>query len=302
MKRGIISDIQRFSVHDGPGIRTNVFFKGCPLSCKWCCNPESISGKQQIGFHPGSCIGCGRCEEACEHSAISKSEGVRRLDISKCADCQHKPCVKVCSPRAITLFGRYATIPELIYEVEKDRIFYENSGGGVTVSGGEPLFQPEFVRDFLAECKLRGLNTAVETSSYCRFEALADILPYVDLFLCDLKHTDSKKFAQYTGGNISVVLENLKRLSSETKNLVIRVPVIPGFNESDGEIAAICEFTRNLGVKDIHFLPYHRLGITKYEKLGADYSMDEAQAPDKQRMEQIMQIGKASGLNPQVGG
>ena len=299
---GIIFDIQRFAVHDGPGIRTNVFFKGCPLSCAWCCNPESQNGYVEIGYNEKDCIHCESCVAVCPSAAITVNANGRQFDRVKCADCQNKPCAAACSPKAISAFGKAVGLQYILDEVLKDEMFYKNSQGGVTVSGGEPLEQADFLREFLKACRERGLHTAVETCSHCPWESFEKIMDYTDMFLCDIKHMDKNRFFDMTGGDLEVVLENLKKLGERSKSIVVRVPVIPGYNDDENSFVKICEFAVEIGAKDLHLLPYHGLGKTKYDKLNVPYRMKDARAPSQESLCQLKDIITRHGLKANIGG
>ena len=257
--RGRISDIQRYSIHDGPGIRTIVFLKGCILRCRWCCNPESQNYEIETMMVQGK-------------------------------------------PKTI---GRDITVREVMETVEKDRQYYRRSGGGLTLSGGECLCQPEFARDLLRAAKESGINTAIESMAGVPYETIQSILPYLDTYLMDIKHMNSAKHKEFTGKGNELMLENAKKIAaSGLTNLVIRVPVIPGFNDRVDEIEAIARFADNLtGVKKIHLLPYHRLGKDKYEGLGREYLMGDTLPPTNEHMETLKQaVLRVSKLDCQIGG
>lgn len=257
--KGRIFDIQRYSVHDGPGIRTIVFLKGCVLRCRWCCNPESQEYRIQT--------------------------------------------MKVMGEEKV--IGRDTTVAEMIAEVEKDRPYYYRSGGGMTLSGGECLCQPEFSRDLLRAAKERGINTAIESMACADFEKIRQLLPYLDLYLMDIKHTNPEKHKEFTGRSNELMMENARKvaLSGQTR-LIIRVPVIPSFNDTVEEIRGIAEFADTLpGVEELHLLPYHRLGQDKYEGLGREYLMDGILPPEPEKMKTLkMAAESVSSLRVQIGG
>jgi len=304
--KGNVFDIQRFSVHDGPGIRTIVFLKGCPLRCVWCCNPESQAAYIQIGWFAKNCIFCEKCVAACPYQAITtkiSNEGkVRVFDLDKCRQCEIKECVKVCPSKAIVKFGNEKTVDEVMKTVKKDGLFYKNSKGGITVSGGEPLVQADFVRDLLAESKKMGYNTAIETSSYSSWNNFEKILEFTDLFLCDLKHMDDELHSSMTGASNAVILKNLERLSKTAKEVKIRVPVIPGFNGNVASIRDICIFSKEIGVDELHLLPYHRLGRAKYDKLFLKYDIEDIMPPSKELMADLESVAINCGLRVKIGG
>lgn len=255
--KGRIFDIQRYSIHDGPGIRTIVFLKGCVLRCRWCCNPESQDYKIQ-------------------NMTIGGKTKVVGEDI---------------------------TVDEVMKEVLKDMNYYHRSGGGVTLSGGESLCQPEFAKAILAKCKEYGLHTAIESTACVPFETIEKILPYLDLYLMDIKHVDSEKHKAFTGKGNELILENAVKLAKAAKKLIIRVPVIPTFNNTPEEIRAIADFAGKLpNVEELHLLPYHRLGQDKYEGLGREYTLKHIEPMADAYMEGLLEAAKLSGLRCQIGG
>ncbi|MBO5461364.1 MAG: glycyl-radical enzyme activating protein [Ruminococcus sp.] len=257
--KGRIFDIQRYSIHDGNGIRTIVFLKGCVLRCRWCCNPESQEYEIQT----------------------MKVQGV---------------------PKVI---GRDVTVEEVMETVEKDRPFYRRSGGGLTLSGGESLCQPKFAKALLQAAKESGITTAMESMGYAKWETIEEILPYLDQYLLDIKHMNPAKHKEFTGKSNELMLENAKKIAaSGMTELSIRVPVIPGFNDTEGEIRAIAEFTKKLGnVKRLHLLPYHRLGQDKYEGLGRPYLMGDVEPPTNEKMNALLKVAElTSGVECQIGG
>ncbi len=255
--KGRIFNIQRFSIHDGPGIRSIVFFKGCYMRCAWCCNPESQAYEIQT------------LQEAGKEKVV----------------------------------GKDVTVSEILPELLSDLPFYRRSGGGITLSGGEILAQHEFARDLLHACKENGLHTAVESTGFASFEKIQEILPYLDLYLMDIKHMDSAKHKEYTGVENGLILENAQKIAQSGVELVIRTPVVPGVNDTAEEIKAISKFAATLsGVKEHHLLPYHRLGQDKYAGLGRNYSLKDIEPPTKERMEYLLSVAEESGLKCQIGG
>lgn len=255
--KGRIFNIQRFSIHDGMGIRTIVFFKGCYMRCAWCCNPES---------------------QRYEIETLTERDTIKTV-------------------------GKDVTVEEILPEILADSPYYRRSGGGVTLSGGEILAQPEFARDLLRACKENGLHTAVESTGNAPWEHIEGILPYLDLYLLDIKHMDSAKHKEYTTAGNERILENAQKIAESGVELIIRTPVVPTFNDTPEEIRAIAKFAASLeNVKEHHLLPYHRLGQDKYEGLGRSYSLKEIEPPSKERMEYLLSVAEESGLKVQIGG
>lgn len=264
--RNIVFDIQKFSVHDGPGIRTTVFLKGCPLHCIWCHNPESWNLKPELLYDPAKCVKCGKCAEACPAAAHTVLNG-HSFDREKCTACGE--CCKVCLPEALELCGTSRTVEEIMAEVLKDLPFYRNSGGGVTFSGGEPMFQFEFLKALLEASKQHKLHTALETCGFAPRARYAEILSLTDLFLFDIKTVAPEKHRRLTGQDNRPILENLRFLDRSGANLHLRCPLVPGVNDSDAELAGIGALVESLTrVKLIEVEPYHPLGISKARRLG----------------------------------
>ena len=286
MKHGIVTDIQRFSIHDGPGIRTTVFLKGCNLHCFWCQNPETIAAHPQLMIFFDRCIGCGECFKRCPNGAIEATPQGRVYHRDKCKLCG--TCVEYCYAEATVMEGRIVSVEEVIEEVKKDMPFYENSGGGMTLSGGEPTMQAEFCLAILRESKKAGMHTALDTSGYVKWETFKEILKYVDLVLYDIKHLDPQKHKEYTGVSNELILSNLKKLDELGIPIEIRMPLIPGLNDSEDNLSAASEFLSQLkNVKRVKLLPYHRLGEGKYERLDMKYELKDLDSPNKDRMEQL---------------
>lgn len=296
---GLLFDIQRYSVHDGPGIRTLVFLKGCPLRCRWCSNPEGQEMKPELAFRRSLCIGCGVCRGACSSGAIRFKDPLIEIDRSKCTLCGD--CTKVCPSKALSIVGRWMTVEQVLEEVERDRVFYEASQGGITLSGGEPLTQARFTEAILKACKARGMATAIETAGYAPWHCVEPILPYTDLILYDIKHMDSLRHRQLAGVSNRMILENAKRLAGLGFPIVIRYPVIPGFNDDPKDMDALFHFTRTLpGVRRIDLLPYHRLGESKYSMLGLDYALREVKPMARQNLESLAQGADKRGLEVRI--
>ncbi len=292
--KGIIFNIQRFSVNDGPGIRTTVFFKGCPLRCRWCHNPESISPRPQLMLREDRCIRCGDCMKSCKSGAVSCQDGryVTSREI-----CQNRgDCVLSCYAEAREIVGKEMSAADVMHEVEKDTVFFDQSKGGVTFSGGEPLLQHEFLLALLESSKQKSLHTVLDTTGFTSPSILEKIIPFVDLFLYDLKTIDEVKHKEYTGVSNQLILSNLETLVSWGKEVIVRVPVVPGINDSVQEVQRIGEFVAGLGgIREVQLLPYHQTGVEKYGRLGLDYTMSHAVPPTPERMNEI-----ASELSDQI--
>ena len=266
---GNIFDIQRFSIHDGPGIRTTVFVKGCPLRCVWCHNPEGIDGEPVLSFLPNKCIGCGYCLRACRQAAHKIIDGVHHLDRDACEACGK--CTEECYAGALELVGREVTVGEALDEVLRDRPFYETSGGGMTLSGGEPTMQIEFSAALLEAAKEAGLHCCVETCGHCSYDRLDRIRPMVDLFLYDYKATNDERHRELTGVSNKLIIENLRKLHDSGSAIVLRCPIIPGTNDGDEHfegIAALAAELTDLG--GVELMPYNPLGESKVDRMGLD--------------------------------
>ncbi len=298
---GFIFDIRKYSVHDGPGIRTTVFFKGCPLQCAWCHNPESQAAAVEMMFRPQRCQQCGACVEACASGAIRWSEGGPLTDWGKCVHCGD--CVAVCYAEARERIGRALTVEQAMAEIERDVAFYDESGGGVTFSGGEPLQQPEFLSALLRACQDKEIHTALDTSGYSTWETLDRLRADVDLFLYDLKIMDEARHRQFTGVSNAPILENLQRLSALGHALLIRIPVIPTVNADDESVRQLGAFIASLpGVNGVELLRYHRIGLDKYDRLNLRYGLPDVQPPSEARMAEIAQQLRQWGLSVKQGG
>jgi len=300
MTTGIIFNIQRYSIHDGPGIRTTVFLKGCPLDCWWCQNPESKLNGQEMVFWGDRCIGCGRCSLNCPSGAIQMKNKKPVTDKSKCTLCGK--CSRICPTQAQEMIGKKLIAEEVIKEIEKDLVFYEESGGGVTFSGGEPLSQSAFLEDLLDGCKEKKIHTAVDTSGYISWEILNKINSKVDLFLYDLKIINSERHKKYTSVPNEIILENLKKLSSIHNNIFVRFPVIPGINDDYKNIKKMGEFLSSLKIAQVNLLPYHYIGIDKYRRLRRTYELVTTQPPSKEKLSEISAILRKFNLNVKLRG
>jgi pyruvate formate lyase activating enzyme len=285
--KGIIFNIQRYSIHDGPGIRTTVFFKGCPLRCFWCQNPESQGNEAEIFLLKSNCRLCGRCVAVCPTGASSLLEDSAEIDRGKCIGCGK--CVEVCPGEARKLVGAYVTKNEVMREVMRDVKFYENSGGGVTLSGGDPVAQPEFALSILRSSKEAGLHTVLDTCGHVAWSAMKRLLDYTDLVFFDIKTIDAKRHRAATGMSNRLILENAKRIAGY-RPMRVRVPIIPNFNNSPEDVRTIARFVREeLGEIEMELLPYNKLGEVKYERLGKIAFTAEAQSDEEmQNLEAVV--------------
>lgn len=286
-QRAIITNIQGFSIHDGPGIRTVVFFKGCPLSCKWCANPECLSGKPQMGFIETLCADCGKCLDTCTNNAIRRIEGEHRIDYSRCKSCGN--CRDHCYYGALVRYGESMTVAEVWDAVRRDKMFYDNSGGGVTVSGGEPLLWAKFVRELFELSHQERIDTCVETCGFVDPEALLEVIPVTDHFLFDLKHMDSDTHRKYTGQSNSQILRNAALVLEHGADVVFRQPLIPGVNDSIMNIEATAGFLTSLGknATRLQIMPYHRMGQSKYMALNMPCIMEGLGVEDDAQVEAV---------------
>lgn len=302
MAKGLIFDIKRYAIHDGPGIRTTVFFKGCPLRCSWCHNPEGQERQPEIMIISEKCLEeCDACPSVCPQDAILKDRNSIMIDRAKCDLCQK--CKDVCVYGALEIVGREVTVQEVVEEIEKDRIFFEESEGGITFSGGEPLMQPDFLEILLEKLKERKIHTTVDTSGYASFDILERISKNTDLFLYDIKIMDDRKHKEYTGVSNQIILENLKRLSESGEQITARIPIVPGINDDEDNIRGIAEYLLSLrSIKHINLLPLHRGGSEKYKRLGKKSMHQALKPPSKERIERIKKRLTDSGFLVKAGG
>ena len=299
--KGLVFDIKKYAIHDGPGIRTTVFFKGCPLNCLWCHNPESWKANVELGFRKGRCLGCGQCVEECQQEAISLVDNRPVTDADKCIFCGR--CPDVCPAGARQIIGREMTVSEVMAEVEQDVIFYDQSGGGVTFSGGEPLMQPDFLLALLNQCRQQNIHTAVDTSCYAEPELVESVAEKAELFLCDIKHMDNEMHERFTGVGNNLILENIGRISRSGKKIVIRIPIIPDFNDDPANIEATGNFTASLqGVGRIDILPFNRGGAEKSVRLTGENQSMQVETPDEEQMNLIAESLSKYVFEVNIGG
>lgn len=294
--KGIVFDIQKYSIHDGPGIRTTVFLKGCNLRCFWCHNPESIETYPEIQFTPLKCIGCRKCVEVCPYDARKIINGEMLYLRDLCRRCGK--CIKVCAAQATEWVGVEMSVEDVMKEIERDLVFYKRSGGGVTISGGEPLLQTRFLKNLLNACKEKDITTALDTNGNIDWENFNEVIPLVDLFLYDIKLINDEKHKKYTGASNKIILDNLKKIINLNKKIVIRIPVIPGVNASIDEMEKISSFlTKFDSIVQIELLAFHKLGSGKNKKLGKKDFIKNIDPPDVKMMREFSKIFSRKKLN-----
>ncbi len=292
---GIITNIQKFSTGDGPGIRTTVFVKGCPLRCLWCQNPETWRKKPQIAWYKTKCVGCGNCVENCPNGAISEEGDTLVPEKELCKACGR--CVEECPKGARELIGKRISPEKVLEEIMKDEVFYEESGGGVTISGGEALVQPDFTEELLRLCKNENIHTALDTSGYAEHEILENILPHVDLVLYDLKHSDSEKHEELTGVPLNKIQKNLKIINNHDIPIWIRTPIIPNLTDDVENVRKIAELISELeNVERYDLLPYNPLVKSDYENIDKNYPLKDIDEPKSEKMDKLKEIAKSVGL------
>ncbi len=302
MKSGLIFDIKRYAINDGPGIRVVIFFKGCNLHCAWCHNPESISPKIEKMYSRAKCMLCGECAAVCPEKAIThSSEGIiTNPDLCKLCG----KCAEVCPTKATEMSGYMQNVDEILAIIEKERMFFDQSGGGVTFSGGEPILHSEMLIELLDECGKRGIHRAVDTAGFIKTETLLEVAKRTDLFLFDLKMINSKNHKKWTNTSNEKILDNLKLLAETGANIFIRIPIIAGVNDDDENIEKTAEFVANLAgeKKPVNLIPYHNIAQTKYQKLGKADDFKRMNEPSKEDLAAMIEKFKSYGIEASIGG
>jgi len=297
-KQAMLMDVKRFAVHDGPGLRTTLFLKGCSLKCIWCHNPEGICRETQMAYYAHKCIGCGECVKVCPTGAHTMDEAGHHFDRTKCIFCGK--CVQACLGEALTLFGRKIDVDEAYAIATEDALFYREDGG-VTVSGGEPLFYPDFIKELFTKLKADGIHTAVDTCGNVPWEAFEKILPVTDLFLYDIKHIDPDDHKALTGADNRHILENLQKLSDRGAKIEIRMPLVPKANNDEKTLQGIGAFLQNLNITRMKVLPYHSMARSKYKALGMADTMPDVESPTDEDLQKAVELLKSYGV-PAISG
>lgn len=292
--KGLITSIQRLSIHDGPGIRSTVFLKGCNMRCDWCHNPETHLPTPQLQYIAGKCICCAHCLSSCPEGALTVKDNRIWIDRSACTVCGS--CAEACTSGALSLVGESLTPEELMERISKDELFIRNSGGGVTLSGGEPTLQAAFCRRVLELCVEKDYPTAIETNLACTEEVLDSLIPFVGLWFCDLKMADPQKHRHYTGLGNERIIHNLHYLSEKKVTLVVRTPIIPGVNDNTKEMEGLCSILRPLNLKHYELLPFHSLGFYKWINLGMNNPMERVGDLAKDRLNELTELARSLGI------
>lgn len=302
MNQPFIFDIKRYAINDGPGIRIVIFLKGCNLNCAWCHNPESISTETERMYAPAKCIQCGTCVEACPEKTLTLTPEGIVTDTERCI--MTGRCAEVCPTKAIEISGKLLSVTEIMNEIEKERVFFDQSGGGVTFSGGEPLLQSKFLIELLDECGKRGIHRAVDTAGLANTEIILEVAKRTDLFLYDLKLMDSEKHRQWVGVPNEKILENLKVLAETGVKIIIRIPLVGGVNDDAENMEATARFIAELSgeKKEVNLLLYHKIAQTKYQKLGRPEEFQLLEEPTREAQTRAVSIFKQLGLEASIGG
>ncbi len=293
-KKGNVFDIQRYSIHDGPGIRTVVFLKGCPLRCKWCSNPESWKEGEQLFYAPSRCIGCLTCVKACKNGEVTNENGLH-VHWERCIP-GNLGWVEQCPTKALSVKGKWMEVEAVFKEVAKDTPFYIQSGGGITLSGGEPLLQSGFAFELLKACKEAGIHTAIETTGDVPRENLESVLSVTDLFLYDMKAADSQTHKVWTGRENDRILKNLEWLSEKKANIFVRTPMIPGVNDTKQQILDMIDILQRFGIRNYDILPFHQYGSGKYQSCGLDYTMQDVKPHSEEYVDEIRNMIQSYGF------
>lgn len=293
---GRVVDVKRFAVHDGPGIRTTVFLKGCSLSCAWCHNPETISSRPELGYIQAKCVGCGECAEVCPSGAHQIKDGKHLFEREKCTACGR--CAEVCLGNALLFYGREMTAKQLMATILEDRVFYESTGGGVTLSGGEPLVQADFCAELLTMAKEEGLHTAVDTCGMVSWETFTKVLPVTDLFLYDVKQMDAALHQRYTGRDNRLSLSNLRHLCEHGAEVEVRIPLVPGVNDDEQFVSAVGQFLSGLAcIRRVKVLPYHPYARSKFVAIGREDTMPHVASPSDAELDRVVDRLRTFGID-----
>ena len=301
MQLGVVFNIQKYSIHDGPGIRTTVFLKGCTLRCWWCHNPESYAVEPEISLVENRCGQCGQCVDVCPQTNGAMNVVLPYVDRERCIRCGE--CVAACATGARQMVGQNMSVQDVMTEVLKDRIFYDDSGGGATLSGGEPLMQPDFCQAILEACQSEAVHSAVDTCGFVEPEHLLAVAPLTDLFLYDIKVMDDQRHREHTGASNALILENLRALSRVHDNIWVRIPVVPGLNDNARDLQDAARFCASLrGVRQVNLLPYHEMGSGKTGRIGKTVATAPVSSPSVEQMEDLAESIRGLGLPVQIGG